>query len=52
VDPASGWNYYGCVILDEVSIYNRVLTAREIAAIYKAGSRGKSIDGIDSTPMK
>ncbi len=32
-------NFYG--LIDEVEVYNRALTAEEIAAIYNAGSAGK-----------
>jgi len=41
VDPISGWNYYSGALVDEVSIYDRALSASEIAAIYNAGSEGK-----------
>ena len=43
VDPISGWNYYSKAIVDELSIYNRALTAAEIQAIYNAGSSGKCV---------
>jgi hypothetical protein len=33
-------------ILDEPSVYNRALSAAEIAAIYNAGSAGKCIDSV------
>jgi hypothetical protein len=29
VDPVSGWNYYGNTLLDEMTLYNRMLTAAE-----------------------
>jgi uncharacterized protein Usg len=41
---SSGESYWDCKLsgsLDEVSLYNRVLSADEIAAIYQAGSSGK-----------
>jgi hypothetical protein len=41
VDPVSGWNYFGAVELDEVSIYNSALGSAEIQAIYNAGAAGK-----------
>jgi glucuronoarabinoxylan endo-1,4-beta-xylanase len=41
VDPISGYDYYSKVLLDELSIYNRALSASEIQAIYNAGSAGK-----------
>lgn len=41
LDPVTGWMYYGRELVDELSIYNRALTAGEIQAIYNAGSAGK-----------
>ena len=41
VDPLSGWFIYGRAIVDELSLYNRALSAAEIQAIYNAGSAGK-----------
>ena len=41
IDPISGCNYYGNVIVDELSLYARILTAAEIEAIYNAGAEGK-----------
>jgi Concanavalin A-like lectin/glucanases superfamily/HYR domain/Immunoglobulin domain len=41
VDPASGWSYYSGARVDELGIYNRVLGAAEIQALYNAGSAGK-----------
>ena len=41
VDPASGWYYYSGAFVDELSIYNRILVASEIQAIYNAGTAGK-----------
>jgi hypothetical protein len=41
VDPASGWLFYSEALVDELSIYNRVLALAEIQAIYNAGSAGK-----------
>jgi hypothetical protein len=38
-NPDSGYNWYGSI--DEVSVYNRALSAFEIQAIYNAGSSGK-----------
>jgi hypothetical protein len=35
-DRAGGWNFYG--LIDDVRIYNRVLSTNEIARIYNAGS--------------
>ncbi|MGO8925860.1 MAG: M56 family metallopeptidase [Limisphaerales bacterium] len=43
VDPASGWLYYSEALVDELSIYNRVLALPEIQAIYNAGSAGKRL---------
>ena len=42
-ETTSPWNTYGPFkgLLDEVSIYNRMLTLAEITAIYSAGSSGK-----------
>jgi hypothetical protein len=37
--PASGFSFNG--LIDEVEIYNRALSAEEIAAIFNAGSGGK-----------
>ena len=41
VDPLSGWSIYSKAIVDELSIYNRALSAAEIQTIYTAGSAGK-----------
>jgi tetratricopeptide (TPR) repeat protein len=41
VDPPSGWCFYSKAIVDEVSIYNRVLAPAEIQAIFAAGQHGK-----------
>jgi hypothetical protein len=41
IDPYSGWYYYSQTVIDEVSIYNRALSASEIQAIHIAGSNGK-----------
>jgi len=41
---SSGQSYWDCKLggsLDEVSLYNRVLSSNEVAAIYQAGSSGK-----------
>ena len=41
---SSGQAYWDCKLagsLDEVSLYNRVLSSNEVAAIYQAGSAGK-----------
>jgi hypothetical protein len=41
---SSGQSYWDCKLagsLDEVSLYNRVLSSNEVAAIYQAGSAGK-----------
>jgi hypothetical protein len=46
VDPISGWDYYSKTLIDELSIYNRVLTGAEIQAIYSAGSLGKCSPGV------
>jgi hypothetical protein len=43
VDPVTGWNYYSQTFLDELSIYDRALSAAEILAIYNAGSAGKRL---------
>ena len=46
-------NDYGSTVLpftgklDEVSIYNRALSASEIAAIYNAGAAGKCLPAFD-----
>ncbi len=40
-EPPSGHTYYFNGLIDEVSLYNRALSAAEIAAIYNAGSAGK-----------
>ena len=40
-DGEDGTGYYFNGLIDEVSIYNRALTASEIQAIYTAGSGGK-----------
>ncbi|HEX5399643.1 MAG TPA: FG-GAP-like repeat-containing protein [Verrucomicrobiae bacterium] len=41
-NPVGGEFFKG--VIDEVSYYNRALSTNEIAAIYNAGSAGKSID--------
>jgi alpha-tubulin suppressor-like RCC1 family protein len=41
VDPLSGWFFYSKAVVDELSIYSRMLTAAEVQAIYNAGSSGK-----------
>jgi hypothetical protein len=46
VDPVTGWNYYSKTLIDELSLYSRVLTTSEIQAIYNAGSAGKCGPGI------
>jgi hypothetical protein len=43
VDPQTGWFKYSDTVVDEVSIYNRALTASEIRSIYNAGSAGKCV---------
>ncbi|MCX6926466.1 MAG: immunoglobulin domain-containing protein, partial [Verrucomicrobia bacterium] len=50
IDPASGWTFYGNTLVDEMSIYNRMLTAAEIQGIYNAGSAGKCTSTIPPTP--
>jgi hypothetical protein len=45
IDPASGWYYYSQAIVDELSLYNRALTATEIQAIYSADGAGKCSSG-------
>jgi hypothetical protein len=46
VDPVSGWFYYSGALVDELSIYSRVLTAAEIQAIYNADGAGKCPSGV------
>jgi hypothetical protein len=43
LDANTGWFYYSQVLLDELSVYNRVLSAAEIQALYNAGSAGKCL---------
>ena len=50
VDPLSGWFYYSKAVVDEMSVYSRVLTAAEIQAIYNAGSAGKCTTTPCATP--
>ena len=40
-EPPSGFSYFFNGLLDEVSLYNRALSADEIAAIFAAGQGGK-----------
>lgn len=48
-DGATGWrNFKG--IIDEPSLYNRVLTGDEIASIYKSGAAGKIAAEVATTP--
>jgi hypothetical protein len=44
IDPT--FNYYSDTLIDELSIYSRVLSAAEIQAIYNAGSTGKCVPAI------
>ena len=39
LDPT--FNYFGHALIDELGIYNRILSAAEIQSIYTAGSAGK-----------
>ena len=41
VDHTSGWCYYSSAVIDEVSLYNIVLSTTQIQAIYQAGVAGK-----------
>ena len=43
LDPISGWFYYGNTVLDEISFYDRALSAEEIQAIFNAGAAGKCL---------
>lgn len=45
IDPQSGWFYYHQGLIDELSLYNRALSAQEITAVYRAGSHGKCATG-------
>lgn len=48
-EGATGWrNFKG--IIDEPSLYNRVLSADEIASIYKSGAAGKIAAEVATTP--
>jgi hypothetical protein len=46
VDPVSGWFYYSGAVVDELSIYSRVLAAADIQAIYNADGAGKCPLGV------
>ena len=39
IDPT--FNYFGHALIDELGIYNRILSAAEIQSLYNAGSAGK-----------
>lgn len=41
IDPQSGWFYYYQGGIDELSLYNRALSAQVIEDLYRAGSHGK-----------
>ena len=41
LDPVTGWYYYSETCVDEMSLYDRMLSATEIQALYNAGSAGK-----------
>jgi hypothetical protein len=41
IDPV--WTYFSQTMVDEVSLYNRALSAAEIATIYKADGTGKCV---------
>jgi Concanavalin A-like lectin/glucanases superfamily/Immunoglobulin domain/Lectin C-type domain/Chitobiase/beta-hexosaminidase C-terminal domain len=41
IDLQTGWYFYSKTIVDEISMYNRALTASEVLAIYNAGTAGK-----------
>jgi tetratricopeptide (TPR) repeat protein len=41
LDPQTRWFYYSSTLIDELSIYNRALSASEIQAIFAAGPAGK-----------
>lgn len=43
VDAQTGWLYYSSTMIDELSIFNRALSAAEIQAIYTAGTSGKCL---------
>ncbi|HXA45690.1 MAG TPA: LamG-like jellyroll fold domain-containing protein, partial [Candidatus Angelobacter sp.] len=47
--PGLAANYDG--IIDEVSLYNRALTATEVQAIYNAGSQGKCVEITPPPPV-
>src|ERR1017187_3080116 len=44
LDPS--WNYYSKSLIDEVSLYSRVLAAAEIQAVFIASSQGKCPQGV------
>jgi protein kinase-like protein/concanavalin A-like lectin/glucanase superfamily protein len=41
IDPPGGWSYYGNALIDELSLYDRILPDSEIEALYLAGRAGK-----------
>ncbi len=43
LDPVTGWYYFSRTLVDEVSLYNRALTAVEVQAIYTAERSGKCV---------
>jgi uncharacterized repeat protein (TIGR02543 family) len=49
-DPAAAGRFY-TGLLDEVSIYNRALSASEVQAIYNAGSAGKCLSPVYITSV-
>jgi hypothetical protein len=51
VDPATGWFYFSKTLIDELAIYNRALSAEEIATIYDAGSYGKCADTLQPVAL-
>jgi hypothetical protein len=53
-DPSSVYSAFSKGRIDELSVYNRVLSASEIEAIYRAGRAGKSLsaDGNDAIMLR
>jgi hypothetical protein len=52
VEPPGGWSYYSYALVDEVSIYDRVLSASQIKTIYEAGRAGKFLAPEPATALR
>ncbi|MGO8925786.1 MAG: LamG domain-containing protein [Limisphaerales bacterium] len=49
LDPVTDWYYYSQTYVDEMSLYDRMLSSAEILSIYNVGSAGKCRSPRDAT---